>query len=114
MTASTRLSRQGGDRFPNLSYLAVGSLPAPEICQCLPFLSEHFNQYFALTEGNRVAFSPNTERIREAHKSLLATLMLELALEDSTYPVDVLMACLGDVVADAPRAKHREYTANKP
>jgi len=40
--------------------------------------------------------------------------MLELALEDSTYPVDVLMACLGDVVADAPRAKHREYTANKP
>lgn len=34
--------------------------------------------------------------------------MLELALKDSTYPTNILISCLGDVVSDAPKGKHRK------
>ncbi|EJD52421.1 hypothetical protein AURDEDRAFT_181024 [Auricularia subglabra TFB-10046 SS5] len=67
--------------------------------------SEYYNKYFTITDDNQVQF--NSEHIREAHKSLLTTIMLELALTNSSYPLNILMSSLGDVIADAPKGKHR-------
>lgn len=66
----------------------------------------YYSAYFSLNDEGTMEF--NAAHIREAHKSLLTTILLEIALTDSKYPLNVLMSSLGDVVADAPKGKHRE------
>ncbi|KZV80369.1 hypothetical protein EXIGLDRAFT_705504 [Exidia glandulosa HHB12029] len=81
--------------------IEVGKQQVSQLIIASPF----YSQYFALNKDGTVHFNP--DHIRDAHKSLLTTIMLELALTDSTYPLNVLMSCLGDSVADAPKGKHR-------
>ena len=49
----------------------------------------------------------NPRKIREAHKSYIDAILLELVLPDSRYPPYVLMACLHDAVEECRREEKR-------